>query len=159
VNNQGKNGRILRRLFFIIGGIGVVAVSFFATLFVLDYKESVPTDPNGRDLLRAEHARSIEAALEKYRSARKTYPVFPSADVLLSDLKKALVDGGYLNTIPADPLWRDKPYRYVSYNGSSYGLLFHVELAKANIPKGGQCLIEVGASATGWWGQPPTCPF
>jgi hypothetical protein len=151
------NRRVFRPLLFIVGGFGIIAIFFLGTLFLLDYMDT--KDPGSRDRLRAEHAKSIMAALEKYRGARGAYPLFPPQyDVALADLKTALVEGGYLRSIPADPLSPDKPYRYISYDGTVYGLLFRLELAHQNIPAG-QCLIGVGTAASGWWKQPPNCPF
>jgi hypothetical protein len=145
----------MQRIWFVIGGIAVLAISFFGTLFVLN-----STDNRPRDSLRAEHAKSLKTALEKYRSARGKYPA-PFNDNVIFDLKPELVDGGFLPIMPQDPFWNTPPnqYRYVSGDGKGYGLLFHLELASGKIPAGGACLTGVGTAGTGWWGQPPDCPF
>jgi hypothetical protein len=73
-----------------------------------------------------------------------------------------LVDGGYLKAIPQDPDLNavgTQQYRYVSGDGKTYGLLFHLQFPTGNIPAGGNCLTGVGTAKTGWWGQPPECPF
>ncbi|MHB8270350.1 hypothetical protein [Bradyrhizobium sp.] len=158
MNDKKMNRGVLRLLLFAVGGFAVVAIFFFGTLFFLDYWDT--KDPASRDRLRAEHAKSIMSALEKFHGARGAYPVFPAPyDVAVASLRKNLVEGGYIRSIPADPLWPDKPYHYVSVDGKTYGLLFRLELAQGNIPADGQCLIGVGTAATGWWGQPPNCPF
>jgi hypothetical protein len=137
-----------------IGGLAVVGISFFGTLLVLDWFKSV-------DAVRADHAQSIKAALEKYRTKRGSYP-FPVAGNPLSDLKKELVDGGYLAGIPQDPGdLSDKQYYYVSNDGNSYGLLFHLrsQTGKDLPEKTSRCLAGVGIAGKGWWGPPPPCPF
>jgi hypothetical protein len=93
------------------------------------------------DQQRAGTAKSLMAALEKYRSAKGAYPVFPNNRI--TDLKPALVDGGFLSAIPPD-LSDAQPMRYISNTGTSYGILS----TKNRQP----CLIEVGISNTGWWG-------
>lgn len=157
MNTEPRSRPLIRWLLWTVGGMAVVVSFFFGTLFVLDNIEykSLKTG----DDLRAEHARLIMTALEKYRSARGTYPVFPPPhDVPAADLKNELVKAGYLRRIPEDPLWPENP-RYVSYNGKIYGLLFRLEVAKGNIPATGQCLTGVGTSGNIWWGPPPNCPF
>jgi hypothetical protein len=148
-------GRLIRPLLLVTGGIAVVVIFFFGTLYFLDY-----LDRRNRDSLRAGHAQSLKNALEKYRAARGVYPA-PFLDNPVSDPAKQLVAGGYLPAIPQDPLWglTDKQYRYVSGDGKSYGLLFHLELATEKVPAGGACLTGVATAATGWWSQPPDCPF
>jgi len=142
---------------FVIGGIAVCASSFFVTLFVLNYYDN----NRPRDSIRVEHAKVLKTALEKYRSARGKYPA-PFLDNVIFDLKGELVDGGFLASMPQDPFWETSTgnqYRYVSADGTTYGLLFHLESADGKIPAGGKCLTGVGTAGTGWWGQPPDCPF
>jgi hypothetical protein len=138
----------------VFGGVGIVAVFFFVTLFVLNYMDS-----RARDALRVEHLKVIMAALEKYHGTRGAYPVFTPAEVDVGNLKQALVDGKYLATIPNDPFWPDKPYHYASFTGGSYGLLIHLELANGKITAGGTCMVVVRAPPDGWWGRPPDCPI
>lgn len=148
----------MRRLLLnVLGGIAVVSISFFGTLFILNYWDG---DARARDALRAEHAKLLKSGLEKYRSARGKYPA-PFGNNPAADLKLILVDGGFLSAIPQDPLWAltENQYRYVSIDGSKYGLLFHLELSSGKIAAGGKCLTGVGTTLTDWWGQPPDCPF
>jgi hypothetical protein len=146
--------RLLRLFLMSIGGLAIVALFFFATLFVLQY-----LDPGARDRIRAEHIKSLRAALESYRSARGSYPIYPDNPV--DDLKKDLVDGGFLTAIPADPL-RGSPggqqYRYVS-DGRRYGMLIKLEAGSSKIPSGGLCLTGVETKGSGMWREPPDCPF
>src|SRR3954471_23725842 len=86
--------RLLRLFLISIGGLAIVALCFFGTLFVLEY-----FDPGARDRVRAEHVRSLRAALENYRKARGSYPVYPDNPV--DALRKDLVDGGFMSAIPA----------------------------------------------------------
>jgi hypothetical protein len=146
--------RLLRLFLMSIGGLAIVALFFFATLFVLQY-----LDPGARDRTRAEHVKSLRTALENYRNARGSYPIYPDNPV--DDLKKDLVDTGFITAIPADPL-RGSPggqqYRYVS-DGKLYGLLVKLENGNGKIPAGGLCLTGVGVKGSGIWGGPPDCPF
>jgi hypothetical protein len=144
-------GRVL--ILRILGGLAVVLVSFFGTLLVLDvFFKSV-------DGVRADHAKSIKASLENYRVKRGTYP-FPFTGNPLSDLKKDLVDGGYLTAIPQDPgELSDKNYYYVSDDGRSYGLLFHQRSHDPKSPTDSRCLTGIGIAGKGWWGPPPACLF
>jgi hypothetical protein len=146
--------RLLRLILMSMAGLAIVVFFFFATLYALDYN-----DRRARDGIRAEHAKLLRTALENYRKTRGTYPLFP--DNFVDDLKKDLVDGGFLRAIPADPLRGSPPgqqYRYVS-DGTIYGLLFKIELANGNITAGGLCLTGVGTKGTGIWAEPPDCPF
>jgi Type II secretion system (T2SS), protein G len=138
----------MRLLFWVIGGPAIVAISFFGTLYVLDYQNG-----KSRNLQRAEHAGLLKNALEQYRASRGIYPSFANNPV--SDLKPALVNGGYLRSIPSDPLWPDKPYRYTSgaNDGKSYGLLFPIE--ESDQPT---CVTGLMINP-GWWSGPKKCPF
>jgi hypothetical protein len=138
----------MRRLVLALGAVAILAGSFFGTLFILDRMGSLNPDS-----IRAEHAKMIKVALEKYRSARGTYP-FPFWDNAVSDLKPLLVDTGYLEAIPEDPAptGAAKQYRYASPDGKIFGLLFPLKLAA-----GGKCLTGVGSR--GFWSNAPDCPF
>jgi hypothetical protein len=144
-----------RLVVYAVGGIAIVALFFFGTLFLLDLREI-----RGRNAVRAENARSVKAALEKYRATRGTYP-FPFSGGTLDLLKPHLVDGGYLRSIPTDPLWRQaaSQYSYVSTGGATYGLLIHLETMMGASQSGTACITGLGTAGTGWWGQPPECPF
>jgi hypothetical protein len=137
---------------FTIGGAAIVAIFFFGTLRTLDY-----LNLRYPDSLRAAHAKSLKAALEKYRTANGHYPIYPASR--LPVLEKDLVDGGYIQAIPQDPDPKSEvPYSYIS-DGKIYGMLFHLQFPAGKVQAGGICLTGVGAGSTGWWGQPPECPF
>jgi hypothetical protein len=129
----------------IVGGIAIVATSFFGTLFLLDrYKNQ---DPLARE------ANSLRAALKEYRAAKGAYPIVP--DGLIVDLKKELVLGGYLR--PGSHPEPDTGGHYVSFDGKSYGLLFYIDRTSSD---GTPCVIEVDTTGpTEWWGRPPKCEF
>lgn len=139
------------RLLLAIGGFGIVAISFLGTLLVIDNYLPGFSSPGIRDNQRGKDAAVLKSALENYRKARGGYPNFPDNPV--SDLKKDLVDGGFLKSIPNDPS-PERPYRYTNLNsdGKSFGLLITLEAPP------GPCITVVGTNP-GWWGQPPKCPF
>jgi len=139
----GQTGFRMRILLNVVGGLAVLVCSFFGTLFVLDY---LLLDPVVREV------KTLRTALQRYRLDRLSYPVL--VDVPISDIKKQLVSSGHLSQ-SSDA---DKEARYVSLDGKSYGLLFHINRTPAN-PSGTRCLIEVEAQNTTWWSQPPACPF
>jgi hypothetical protein len=117
--------------------VSAAALCVCAVLLAIDSGRPPPSP----DQLRAGTAKQLMAALEKYRSAKGAYPVF--ANNRITDLKPALVDGGFLSDIPRD-LTDAQPMRYISTTGTSYGILS----TKNRQP----CLIEVGITNTGWWG-------
>jgi hypothetical protein len=139
----GQAGFGMRILLNVVGGLAVLAGSFFGTLFILDH---LPLDPVAREV------KTLRTALQRYRLDRLSYPVLN--DVPISDIKTQLVSSGHLSQSPD----ADKEARYVSLDGKSYGLLFHINRTPAN-PSGTRCLIEVEAKNTSWWSQPPACPF
>lgn len=96
--------------------------------------------PSPADQARADTAKLLMAALEKYRSAKGAFPLLINNPI--SDLKPTLVDGGFLKQIPPD-LADAQPMRYISNTGTSFGILS----TKNRKP----CLIEVGVSNTQWW--------
>jgi hypothetical protein len=117
--------------------LSAAALCVFAVLLALDTGRPPPSP----DQIRAGTAKLVMAALEKYRTAKGAYPRLTNNP--LTDLKPALVEGGFLSDIPRD-LTDAQPMRYISNNGTSYGILS----TKNRQP----CLIEVGISNTGWWG-------
>jgi hypothetical protein len=140
----------MQRLALAIGAVAILALSFFGTLSLLDSWEF-----QSLDAVRIEHAKSLKAALEKYRAANGAYPG-SNPESNLAALKSTLVDGGYIASLPVDPYWtsgRVNKYRYRNFDGSSYGLLFHMEL--------GPCQTGVGRAAAGPWEerQSAACPF
>ena len=109
-------------------------------------------DSRWRDALRAGHVKVLKSALGLYYATKGVFPG-PFADNPIEDLNTQLVGGGYLQTIPSDPL-PGKSYRYTTAgapDGKRYGLMVSLE-------NGGDCLTGVGAG-TGWWGALPQCPF
>ena len=134
----------------VLGGCAIVLFLFYSTLFLLNTFDPKPEDPP-----LALEARSIMAAMLEYRQSRGAYPVFPVHDSPLIELKKELAKSGYLASDDPSP---DKDARYVSFDGKTYGLLFHMDRTDNN-PQGSQCIVEVGRSATGWWEQPRPCGF
>ncbi|MDO8878570.1 MAG: hypothetical protein Q8M24_09905 [Pseudolabrys sp.] len=139
----------MQRFVLVIGGLAITATSFFGTLHFLDQ-----TNFQSLDAIREEDAKALKAAIEKYRTTHGKYPS-PYKDNGVSDLKAKLVDGGFIAKLPVDPYWKNgkvNKYRYRS-DGSSFGLLFHLEL--------GPCMTGIGPAATGPWdGQKIiTCAF
>jgi hypothetical protein len=137
----------MRTFLRVLVAFGIVLFFFYGTIFILDFYDAPP--PNSL----AQETKSLRMALQGYRRERGKYPILP--DNPIGDIKKQLVSGGYL---AGDQTEQDKDARYVSLDGNSYGLLFHINRGQDN-PLGIPCLIEVDAKATGWWGQPPRCPF
>ena len=138
---------IIRILLYCAGGIGVVAVFFFGTLYVLSSSEI-----KSRDAIRIGHAKLLKDALDRYQAARGKFPA-PFPDNPVEDLKPALVDGGFLKAIPSDPL-PTQTYRYTtgSLGGVRYGLRITLE-------ETGNCVTGVNVEGTGWWAPAPACPF
>lgn len=152
------NMRLARPFLIAGGGLAIVAIFFFGTLFAIDYFAPDLNGPGVRDRLRAKHAAILKEALANYKKTVGSYPNLPDNDV--DDLKKYLVDGGYLSAIPNDPLRATSGSKYrFSSRGTSYGLLFQLEEASGKIPAHGGCLTGVGTAGSGMWGQPPDCPF
>ena len=124
---------IIKTLLFItLAALGVSVV-----FLVIDLAHP---PPSAADQIRADTAKQLMAALEKYRSAKGAYPLLINNPI--KDLKPTLVDGGFLKAIPPD-LPDAQPMRYISNTGTSYGILS----TKNRKP----CLIEVGVSNTKWW--------
>ena len=117
--------------------LSAAALCVFSVLLAIDTGRPPPSP----DQIRAGTAKLLMAALEKYRTAKGAYPRLINNPV--TDLKPALVEGGFLSDIPRD-LTDAQPMRYISNSGTSYGILS----TKNRQP----CLIEVGTSNTGWWG-------
>ncbi len=137
------------RLFaYCVGGLVVAVSFFFGTLALLN-----AYDVRQRDALRVEHVRILERALEKYRAAKGVFPG-PYADSSVDDLRDQLVGGGFINSLPHDPL-ATQSYRYTTAgvpNGQRYGL-------KISREGTGDCLTGVGSEGSGWWAPIQQCPF
>ncbi|KYH01708.1 hypothetical protein [Bradyrhizobium sp. DOA1] len=96
---------------------------------------------------------ALMGVLEDYRSQKGTYPVLKETDVSVAELVQMLAHSGF--TVRPDRLKLNPQDRYVSVTGESYGLLY-------NFSRSGQletCIVEMRAVRTGWWGQPPPCPW
>ena len=113
MKNSPLGNTVTRRLIAVVGGAAIVAVSFFGTLFFLN-----SMDAGTRDAQRNEDTKILRSALGRYRDARGGFPA-PFPDNSTDDLKVALVDGGYLKSIPRDPL-PSRSYRY-TVDGQRYG--------------------------------------
>jgi hypothetical protein len=146
----------MRLLLKVIGGLAIVLISFWATLYFITSRE------HENNQLRAKHAKLLAAALEKYRLARGVYPTVQGP---VDDLKQELVEGKFLEAIPSDPARSatGQQYRYVG-GGTKYGLLIILEpepamagvtAAKPTLT----CTVGVNIRGTGAWDDPPSCPF
>jgi O-antigen ligase len=133
----------------LLGGLAIAAVMAGGILLSLNYFRVPPVDtPLARE------ARSIMAALKEYHAARGAYPVSYSPII---DIKKDLVREGYLSAAPGEVSTIDPDARYLSVNGKSYGLQFHID--RSDDYTSGTCLVEVGRSYIGWSERSPACPF
>jgi hypothetical protein len=148
LKNPPLRNTVIRRLLAAVGGVAIVAASFFGTLFLLNSMDS-----GKRDAQRKEDVKILRSALGQYRAARGVFPG-PFPDNSADDLKAALIDGGYLKAIPRDPL-PPRSYRYTTAgvtDGQRYGLRISTE-------REGECITGVGFEGAGWWGKLPSCPF
>ncbi|MBR0723689.1 hypothetical protein [Bradyrhizobium manausense] len=134
--------------------IAVAVVAVLAAYFGYVYLHRLAFfEPRVRD------ARMLMSVLDNYYTAKGAYPaLYPVLQkydvpvaVVLEVLADSSVDFGSRVKFN-DP---DRAARYVSVDGKSYGLLYHFE--KPGLPP--TCIVEVGARNTGWWGQPPSCPW
>ncbi|MBR1120198.1 hypothetical protein JQ628_01635 [Bradyrhizobium lablabi] len=145
----------MRRLLQVVGGLAVIAASFLGTLAVLDLFNS----GRANNELREQHIKSLSGALEKYRQARGFYPLRQDAPV--DDLKRDLVDGGFIAAIPSDPAQPKGPqYRYAG-GANTYGLLvtFEPQSYLIGTKAGFTCTVGVKIKGSGAWGDPPLCQF
>jgi hypothetical protein len=137
----------------VLGSVALLAVFASAMRFSLNYFQARRVDsPLARE------AGLLRAALEAYHTVRGTYPLLPAPDSPVIDLKKELARGGFLHPESGDFSGVDKEARYVTINGKSYGLLFHVDRTEDR-PSGTLCLLQVGRSYIGWAERLPACPF
>jgi O-antigen ligase len=134
----------------VLGGLAVLAILVFGTLFYFDFFKAPPVNtPLAREI------RSMMAALKAYHASRGAYPI---SNRLLVDVKQEFAKGGYLGPDSEDFSGVDQDAYYLSMNGKSYDLLFHVDRTRDN-PSGTRCLVEVGRSYIGWDEQLPACQF
>jgi hypothetical protein len=148
----------VRRFLLVLGALAIVVASFFVTLWILNIMETPRTPAEIRNATRAEHARQLKAALEKFKAAKKSYPASPDFNDLGS-LQQDLVGGGYLAELPSDPQGANgKKYRYAS-NGTVYGLLFELEAGPDGVPAAGTCISRAKTDTTSFKGYAADCPF
>ena len=147
----------MRTLLRVTGGLAIVMIFFWGTLFFLGSPEYV------NNQLRAKHVRLLTEALEKYRQARSEYPSLPGN--LVDDLRGELVDCKFLEAIPSDPARAStgRQYRYVG-GGSTYGVLVTLEpepsmFGLTATKPALTCVVGVKIKGSGAWGDPPACPF
>lgn len=128
-----------------VGAVAVLAV-YFGYVYL---SRPGAYEPRARD------AGLLMGLLDDYRTAKGAYPVLPGVDVPIAELVEALATSGvtFHSRIRFSDLDRDA--RYVSNSGESYGLLYHVSQFGTPLT----CLVEVGAHRSGWWKQPPPCPW
>jgi hypothetical protein len=146
----------MRLLLKVIGGVAIVLISFWGTLYFVGSREYE------NNQLRTKHAKLLADALEKYRSARGVYPTVQGP---VDDLKQELVGGKFLEAIPSDPAQSatGQQYRYVG-GGAKYGLLIVLEPEPAMLGVSAAkpsltCTVGMNIRGTGAWGDPPSCPF
>jgi hypothetical protein len=137
----------VRDFFWALCGLAMIAILFFGTLFVLQYF--------GSRMAFADEAESLMTALQDYRREFGAYPVRPVPDISTIEAKQVLAKAGH----PArNSDLEDPDARYVSFDGKSYGLLFHLGPRYNYLPVN-SCIIEVDVTNTGWWGQFSKCRF
>jgi hypothetical protein len=136
-----------------LGVAAVAALAFAAMTYLIE-----ASSPQGRNQTRAKDATSVKLALEDYRKARGVYPIGDGKS--LSTVEKDLVEGGFLKAIPKDPRPELMEYLYAS-DGKVYGLLVRLEATEtaAGTVAAVLCMIGVGTTGTGIFGEPPPCNF
>ena len=149
----------MRQLLRVTGGLAIVMLAFWGTLFVLSSLEFM----NKNNQLRVKHIRLLADALEMHRQALTQYPLV--ADDPVDVLKRDLVDRKFLAAIPSDPARAatGRQYRYAG-GGNSYGILVTLEpepslFGLTGTKPGFTCLTGVKIRGSGAWGDPPACPF
>ena len=93
----------------------------------------------------------MREAVRSYYRARKAFP---------TDLK-LLVDGGFISSVPVDPVWSatDKKYQYYSDGVNNFGLMVWLEEAYGTVPAGKSCRTGQGTKESAMWGDTLECPF
>jgi hypothetical protein len=138
---------MIRIVLQIVGGVCIVLVFFFGTLYFLN-----SSDVTSRDAARAANVRLLKSALDRYHVAKGRYPVtFPDNPV--EDLQQALVGGGFLKSMPVDPSSRIMRY---TAGGGSEGKRYAL---KVPLEEAGDCVTGMGVEGTGWYAPAPPCPF
>lgn len=135
----------MRDFFWSLGVFAILVIVFFGILSVLQHFP-------GR-MAFTDEAESLMTALRDYRGEFGAYPVLPVPDSPTAEVKKVLAKAGH--PVRTSDL-QDQDARYVSFDGKSYGLLFHRGPRYIYKPVIA-CIIEVDAANTGWWGQFSKC--
>lgn len=133
----------------VVGGFGIVAVSFFATNYILESRNT----PANRDAQRIADIKKLREAIRSYYRAKNNS--FPK------DLK-LLVDGRFLDSIPVDPLWAGtrKGYQYYTDGSIVFGLQAWFEEQHGNVAAGASCRTGLGTKEAMMWGPDiAECPF
>lgn len=120
-----------------------VAIALAAALMVGVFWKAFPRP--APDSALAREIGSVNAALEKYRGAKGAYPIFQGP---LVDVKKQLAGEGYLAAVTGEFPTADPEAVYFSFNGKSYGLVFHMDRTSEK-PYGTPCVVQVGRSYLG----------
>jgi hypothetical protein len=136
-----------------VGGAGIVLLSFFGTLFALDSYSPAHI----LNQTRINNVTLIRGALDRFYRERRAYPALPGNPI--EDLGKDLVQGGYLKQIPAPT--EGFQFQYVSDGVKVYGLLVKLQEENHLLTKrpGGLCVVGIGIKGSGAWGDPPECQF
>jgi hypothetical protein len=107
------------------------------------------------DNQRKSDIREIQTALEAYGTDKGSFPIsetYSRVDSPDSDIYTALVSGGYLTSMPTDPLAPDYWYGYKSVDGESYILTARLEDESdpEGVIRGDIVLYQVTNLATLW---------
>jgi peptidoglycan/LPS O-acetylase OafA/YrhL len=151
---KGDDARLAKSLLMTAFGYGMVLLLCFAAMFEFDYNW-----PRARNQLVVTDTLLIRSALENYHKDHGNYPPFPSNPI--KDLKKDLVDGGYLRAMPEYSPQTNRGLLYYTSNGSFYGILIRLEEMNFFFEKRAAvlCLTGVATAGTGVWNEPSACPF
>jgi hypothetical protein len=125
----------------VVATVALVATLMGGVVVWLSYRRP----PQAADPALTQDIDAINAALEKYRAARGTYPV---STVALVDMKNQLSGEGFMGPPSQDFSAADKDALYWSVNGKSYGLRFNIDRTADN-PAGTECVVKVGRSYLG----------
>lgn len=115
------------------------------------------TTPDERDRMRYRDIRSVQTALDLYKTDQKTdqkkYPISPLPVILGNDATRTLSSIGfasqpqgsiYLEEVPKNPLPGGGDYLYESIDGSTYNISFSLEQGTAGLEAGQQLATPEG---------------
>jgi len=133
-----KAGFTLIELLVVIAIIAILASVIFVSL--------ATTRAKARDAKRIADLKQVQTALELYRNDNGGYPIgnWNTPTLWTTNLTTALVNPGYISSIPLDPVGTDF-YRFYSnispytcngrtWSDYEYVITFDLEKANANIP-------------------------